>query len=156
MIYIVLILILVGADQLSKYLIDSYMLEGETLPIINDFFHLTYVKNRGIAFGMFQGKLDIISIATIIATVAIAYYLYKERNKLSMIEKMGFIYILEGAIGNMIDRAFRGFVVDMVDFRGVWSYVFNLADVWINIGVVFVLLDQLILRKKRETEEDKK
>lgn len=156
MIYIVLILILVGADQLSKYLIDSYMLEGETLPIINDFFHLTYVKNRGIAFGMFQGKLDIISIATIIAIVAIAYYLYKERNKLSMIEKMGFIYILTGAIGNMIDRAFRGFVVDMVDFRGVWSYVFNLADVWINIGVVFVLLDQLILRKKRETEEDKK
>lgn len=156
MIYIVLILILVGADQLSKYLIDSYMLEGETLPIINDFFHLTYVKNRGIAFGIFQGKLDIISIATIIAIVAIAYYLYKERNKLSMIEKMGFIYILAGAIGNMIDRAFRGFVVDMVDFRGVWSYVFNLADVWINIGVVFVLLDQLILRKKRETEEDKK
>ena len=156
MIYIVLILILVGADQLSKYLIDSYMLEGETLPIINDFFHLTYVKNRGIAFGMFQGKLDIISIATIIAIVAIAYYLYKERNKLSMIEKMGFIYILAGAIGNMIDRAFRGFVVDMVDFRGVWSYVFNLAAVWINIGVVFVLLDQLILRKKRETEEDKK
>ena len=156
MIYIVLILILVGADQLSKYLIDSYMLEGETLPIINDFFHPTYVKNRGIAFGMFQGKLDIISIATIIAIVAIAYYLYKERNKLSMIEKMGFIYILAGAIGNMIDRAFRGFVVDMVDFRGVWSYVFNLADVWINIGVVFVLLDQLILRKKRETEEDKK
>ena len=156
MIYIVLILILVGADQLSKYLIDSYMLEGETLPIINDFFHLTYVKNRGIAFGMFQGKLDIISIATIIAIVAIAYYLYKERNKLSMIEKMGFIYILAGAIGNMIDRAFRGFVVDMVDFRGVWSYVFNLADVWINIGVVFVLLDKLILRKKRETEEDKK
>lgn len=156
MIYIVLILILVGADQLSKYLIDSYMLEGETLPIINNFFHLTYVKNRGIAFGMFQGKLDIISIATIIAIVAIAYYLYKERNKLSMIEKMGFIYILAGAIGNMIDRAFRGFVVDMVDFRGVWSYVFNLADVWINIGVVFVLLDQLILRKKRETEEDKK
>lgn len=156
MIYIVLILILVGADQLSKYLIDSYMLEGETISLIDGFFHLTYVKNRGIAFGMFQGKLDIISIATIIAIVAIAYYLYKERNKLSMVEKMGFIYILAGAIGNMIDRAFRGFVVDMIDFRGIWSYVFNLADVWINIGVVFVLLDQLILRKKRETEEDKK
>lgn len=156
MIYIVLILILVGADQLSKYLIDSNMLEGETLPIINDFFHITYVKNRGIAFGMFQGKLDIISIATVIAIVAIAYYLYKERNKLSLVEKIGFIYILAGAIGNMWDRVFRGFVVDMFDFRGIWSYVFNLADVWINIGVIFVLLDQLILRKKRETEEDKK
>ena len=156
MTYIVLILILVGADQLSKYLIDSNMLEGETIPIINEFFHITYVKNRGIAFGMFQGKLDIISIATVIAIVAIAYYLYKEKNKLSLVEKMGFIYILAGAIGNMIDRAFRGFVVDMVDFRGIWSYVFNLADVWINIGVIFILLDQLILRKKRENEEDKK
>ena len=156
MTYIVLILILVGADQLSKYLIDSNMLEGETIPIINEFFHITYVKNRGIAFGMFQGKLDIISIATVIAIVAIAYYLYKEKNKLSLVEKMGFIYILAGAIGNMIDRVFRGFVVDMVDFRGIWSYVFNLADVWINMGVIFVLLDQLILRKKRENEEDKK
>ena len=155
MIYIVLILILVGADQLSKYLIDSYMLEGETIALISNFFHITYVKNRGIAFGMFQGKLDIISIATIIAIVAIAYYLYRERNKLSVVEKMGFIYILAGAIGNMIDRAFRGYVVDMVDFRGIWGYVFNLADVWINMGVVFVLLDQLILRKKRENEEDK-
>lgn len=156
MTYIVLILILVGADQLSKYLIDSNMLEGETLPIINDFFHITYVKNRGIAFGMFQGKLDIISIATVIAIVAIAYYLYKEKNKLSLVEKMGFIYILAGAIGNMWDRAFRGFVVDMMDFRGIWSYIFNLADVWINIGVIFILLDQFILKKKRETEEDKK
>ena len=131
------------------------MLEGETVSVINNFFHITYVKNRGIAFGMFQGKLDIISIATIIAIVAIAYYLYKEKNKLSVVERMGFIYILAGAIGNMVDRAFRGYVVDMVDFRGIWSYVFNLADVWINIGVIFVLIDQLILRKKRETEEDK-
>lgn len=155
MIYIVLILILVGADQLSKYLIDTTMFEGETLPFITDFFHITYVKNRGIAFGMFQGKLDIIGIATIIAIVAIACYLYKERNKLSIVEKMGFIYILAGAIGNMIDRVFRGFVIDMVDFRGIWAYVFNLADVWINIGVIFILIDQLFLKKRRKNEEDK-
>lgn len=155
MIYIVLILILVGIDQLSKYLTDLNMLEGETIPMINNFLHITYVKNRGIAFGMFQGKLDIISIATIIAIVAIAYYLYKEKNKLSFIEKLGFIYILSGAVGNMLDRVFRGYVVDMVDFRGIWSYVFNVADIWINIGVIFILLDQLILKGKREKEEDK-
>lgn len=155
MVYIVLSLILIGADQISKYLVDTNMFEGESLPLIQDFLHITYVKNRGIAFGLFQGKLDIISIATIIAIVAIAYYLYKERNKLSLVEKMGFIYILAGAIGNMIDRYFRGFVVDMIDFRGIWSYVFNLADVWINMGVIFVLLDQLILKKRKENEEDK-
>lgn len=155
MVYIVLSLILIGADQISKYLVDTNMFEGESLPLIQDFLHITYVKNRGIAFGLFQGKLDIISIATIISIVAIAYYLYKERNKLSLVEKMGFIYILAGAIGNMIDRYFRGFVVDMIDFRGIWSYVFNLADVWINMGVIFVLLDQLILKKRKENEEDK-
>ncbi|WP_410208749.1 signal peptidase II [Fusobacterium sp.] len=155
MIYIVLILILVGADQLSKYLIDTTMFEGETLPLITDFFHMTYVKNRGIAFGMFQGKLDIIGIATIAAIVAIACYLYKEKNRLSVIEQMGFVYILAGAIGNMIDRVFRGYVIDMIDFRGIWSYVFNLADVWINIGVIFILIDQLFLKKRRKNEEDK-
>ena len=96
--------------------------------------HFTYVKNRGIAFGMFQGKLDIISIATVIAIVAIAYYLYKGRNKMSLLEKLGFTFVLAGAIGNMIDRIWRGFVIDMIDFRGIWSFVFNLADVWINIG----------------------
>ncbi|WP_288876268.1 signal peptidase II [uncultured Fusobacterium sp.] len=155
MIYIVLILILVGADQLSKYLIDTTMFEGETLPLVSNFFHITYVKNRGIAFGLFQGKLDIIGIATIIAIVAIAYFLYKERKKMSIIEQLGFIYILAGAIGNMIDRVFRGYVVDMIDFRGIWSYIFNLADVWINMGVIFIIVDQLFLKKRRKHEEDK-
>ena len=78
MIYIVLILILVGADQLSKYLMDTTMFEGETLPLVSNFFHITYVKNRGIAFGLFQGKLDIIGVATIIAIVAIAYFFTKK------------------------------------------------------------------------------
>lgn len=155
MIYIVLILILVGADQLSKYLIDTTMFEGETSPLVSNFFHITYVKNRGIAFGLFQGKLDIIGVATIIAIVAIAYFLYKERKKMSIIEQLGFIYILAGAIGNMIDRVFRGYVVDMIDFRGIWSYIFNLADVWINMGVIFIIVDQLFLKKRRKHEEDK-
>ena len=155
MIYIVLILILVGADQLSKYLIDTTMFEGETLPLVSNFFHITYLKNRGISFGLFQGKLDIIGVATIIAIVAIAYFLYKERKKMSIIEQLGFIYILAGAIGNMIDRVFRGYVVDMIDFRGIWSYIFNLADVWINMGVIFIIVDQLFLKKRRKHEEDK-
>ena len=150
MIYIVLILILVGADQLSKYLIDTTMFEGETLPLVSNFFHITYVKNRGIAFGLFQGKLDIIGVATIIAIVAIAYFLYKERKKMSIIEQLGFIYILAGAIGNMIDRVARGFVIDMIDFRGIWAFVFNLADVWINIGVLLILLEYFFDNKKKK------
>jgi len=101
MIYIILVFILVLLDQISKYIVDKNFFEGDTIGVLTDFFHFTYVKNRGIAFGMFQGKLDVISIATVIAIVAIAYYLYKGRNKMPLLEKLGFTFVLAGAIGNM-------------------------------------------------------
>lgn len=150
MVYIILVAILIALDQVSKYVIDKNFFEGDTLGVITDFFHITYVKNRGIAFGMFQGKLDIISVATVIAIIAIIYYLYKDRNKMPILEKIGFNFILAGAIGNMIDRVARGFVIDMIDFRGIWAFVFNLADVWINIGVLLILLEYFFDNKKKK------
>ena len=90
MVYIILVAILIALDQVSKYIIDNNFFEGDTLGVITDFFHITYVKNRGIAFGMFQGKLDIISIATVIAIIAIIYYLYRDSNKMPILEKIGF------------------------------------------------------------------
>lgn len=150
MVYIILVAILIALDQVSKYVIDKNFFEGDTLGVITDFFHITYVKNRGIAFGMFQGKLDIISVATGIAIIAIIYYLYKDRNKMPILEKIGFNFILAGAIGNMIDRVARGFVIDMIDFRGIWAFVFNLADVWINIGVLLILLEYFFDNKKKK------
>lgn len=150
MVYIILVAILIALDQVSKYIIDNNFFEGDTLGVITDFFHITYVKNRGIAFGMFQGKLDITSIATVIAIIAIIYYLYKDRNKMPILEKIGFNFILAGAIGNMIDRVARGFVIDMIDFRGIWAFVFNLADVWINIGVLLILLEYFFDNKKKK------
>ena len=150
MVYIILVAILIALDQVSKYIIDNNFFEGDTLGVITDFFHITYVKNRGIAFGMFQGKLDIISIATVIAIIAIIYYLYRDRNKMPILEKIGFNFILAGAIGNMIDRVARGFVINMIDFRGIWAFVFNLADVWINIGVLLILLEYFFDNKKKK------
>lgn len=138
-------------DQWSKYLVDTRFFEGETLAIIENFFHLTYVKNRGVAFGMFQGKIPIISIVTVVAIVGITIFLIKNvKKKGKTLENLAYSCILAGAIGNMIDRVTRGFVVDMVDFRGIWSYVFNLADVWINIGVAIMILAELMVMKKNK------
>ena len=67
-----------------------------------------------------------------------------------ILEKIGFNFILAGAIGNMIDRVARGFVIDMIDFRGIWAFVFNLADVWINIGVLLILLEYFFDNKKKK------
>ncbi|MGL4732870.1 MAG: signal peptidase II, partial [Fusobacteriaceae bacterium] len=63
--------------------------------------------------------------------------------------RLAYSFILAGATGNMIDRIFRGYVIDMMDFRGIWVYVFNVADVWINIGVFFLIVDYFVRRNER-------
>jgi signal peptidase II len=151
--YIALIILLVGLDQITKYEIIKNFVEGATRPLIDNFLHITYVRNRGMAFGLFQGKIDIISILTVIAIIGIAIYMVKNFKKLVLIEKFGYSFILAGAIGNIIDRLSYGFVVDMIDFRGIWSYVFNFADVWINIGALLIIVDQIIQSKKKIKEE---
>lgn len=153
--YVLLITFLIIVDQISKYEVHKRFFQGETHPIIGEFFHLTYVQNRGIAFGFFQGKLDIISILTIVAILGIGVYFYKNFKKLPVMEKLGYSFILGGALGNIIDRLYRGFVIDMIDFRGIWTFVFNLADVWINIGVIFILLDSFIKERSKKQEEIK-
>lgn len=150
MLYLIIIGILIFIDQLSKYEINKYFNEGETYHIIGNFFQLTYVKNRGIAFGMFQGKIDIISIVTVLVIIGIGVYCYKNRKNHSTLEKIAYSFILGGAIGNIIDRVFRGFVIDMIDFRGIWEYIFNLADVWINLGVIIIIIDSIIDKRKQK------
>lgn len=155
MYYIILITALIIVDQWTKHLTVANLVEGQSFPLIFDFFHLTYVKNRGVAFGMFQGKIPVISVVTVLAIIGISWYLVKSvKTKKNKLENIAYAFILSGAIGNMIDRLTRGFVVDMMDFRGIWSYVFNLADVWINVGVAFIILSEFMSsRKKREQEK---
>jgi signal peptidase II len=141
--------VLVLIDQISKCIIVENFFEGETISLINNFLHITYVRNYGVAFGLFQGKINIISIVTITAIVFIICHIIKNKNKQPLLEKLGFMLILSGAVGNMIDRIFRGFVVDMIDFRGIWRYVFNGADAWINIGVAIIILDYIITSRKK-------
>ena len=146
--YLIGIVLLIVIDQVSKIFVDKYMIFGDSLPIIENFFHITYVQNRGIAFGIFQGKVDVISVATIIAIIGIIVYFFKNVKKSNFFEKMAYIFIISGAIGNMMDRLLRGYVVDMIDFRGIWSFVFNIADIYINLGVILLLLDLLLKRRK--------
>ncbi|WP_337742970.1 signal peptidase II [Fusobacterium gonidiaformans] len=150
MIYIILFVMLLVLDQFTKYIVEQSFYLSESIPIIDEVFNFTYVENRGIAFGLFQGRLSIISILTVVAIVAIFIYVLRNKKTLSILEYFGYTLILSGAVGNMIDRLFRGFVVDMLDFRGIWSFVFNLADVWINVGVFLLIVDYLILRRNEK------
>ena len=152
MIYVFLFLILLIIDQYSKFIVDSTLSVGETVPVIDNFFNLTYVQNRGVAFGLFQGKIDIVSILALVAICLILFYFCKNFKKISFLERIAYTMIFAGAIGNMIDRLFRGFVIDMLDFRGIWSFIFNFADVWINIGVVLIIVEHVFFNRKKRVK----
>ncbi len=129
-------------DQISKYLILSSFSEGMSVPIIRDIFHLTFVKNTGAAFGIFQERnlLFIILSIIIIAAILISAIRARKEEKL-FLAALGLL--LGGAVGNLTDRIFLGYVVDFLDFR-IWP-VFNIADSAITISIIVLIF---ILWKK--------
>lgn len=142
--YLGLILILLIVDQATKLWARMYLSEVSSIPLIQDFFHLTYVENRGAAFGMLEGKVSFFLIAGILAIGLLIYYGKTQKNN-PKIKLLNIIqsFIIAGGIGNIIDRTFLGFVTDMIDFRGVWAYVFNVADIFVVCGT-FALIFFLI------------
>jgi len=142
--------ILVLTDQLSKFVIRKTMLLYESIPVIPEFFHLTYVTNDGMAFGInFPFGIYIFSTISIIFTIFLFWYLWTIKDQ-GIIIRIGVGLIIAGAIGNLIDRVFLGEVVDFLDFMigNYHWYVFNLADSYVTVGMGFILYDSLILERK--------
>lgn len=180
---LLLSLFIVIVDQVTKLLVKGFsipflnfnydgMYYGQSIPIINDFFRLTYIENPGMAFGFDPGenfKLAI-SLFSLIASIGLVFYLYMIRDK-SLSLRLSIAFILGGAIGNLIDRTlygvifgyaplFYGRVVDFFDFDffnftifGI-SYdrwpIFNIADAAVTIGVLILV----IFYKKEEPKEE--
>ena len=123
---IFLILFLVVLDQISKF----YFL-GKNIYIFK-YFSINSTVNTGITFGIFKGY-NILFIFIILLIIGLVIYLYKKDKKYCL----AYGLILAGAFGNLIDRVFRGFVVDFIDFR-IWP-IFNLADAFVTIGVLLLI-----------------
>jgi len=148
--------LLVLADQISKTMVRKTMVLYESIPVIPDFFHLTYVTNDGMAFGInFPFGIYVFSAVSIVFTAFLVWYLWTIQND-GIVIRTGIALILAGAIGNLIDRVFLGSVVDFLDFMigDFHWYVFNLADSYVTVGMGFVLYDSLVLEKQREKQID--
>ena len=144
--------ILVLADQISKAIVVRTMSLYESIPIVQDFFHFTYITNDGMAFGIdFPFGYLIFSAVSVLLTVFLFFYLWSVKNH-SIVIRLGLALIIAGAIGNSIDRLFLGEVIDFLDFMiGDFSwYIFNLADSYVTVGMVLILIDSTVLEKKRE------
>lgn len=130
-------------DIISKVLVVNLMYEGESIIFIKNFLSLTYVKNNGIAFSLFEGRISLI----VIFTFLIIFWLVKELwgKDIPFVNSIFYGMILGGAIGNLVDRLFYGYVIDFIDidFFGYDYPIFNVADCFIVIGVILSLVISL-------------
>lgn len=125
-------------DQITKYLVViNFENVGDTFPLWQGVFHLTYVQNTGAAFSFFQGGAGWLRWLSLLVSMGLMIFAWRE--KLSKIEQLAYGFILAGALGNGIDRFFFGYVVDFLDFRLINFPVFNIADTCINIGIIFLI-----------------
>lgn len=145
----------IGLDQLTKWLAVTYLKEIDTIPIIKNALHLTYLENRGAAFGMLKDHRWVFMIVSTLAIVAIIAVMIAYYNKLyDPLLYVGLTFIAGGGIGNMIDRIWLGYVVDFIDFRLIDFAIFNVADSFVCVGCALVILQILIgdIKASRKTK----
>lgn len=137
-------------DQVTKYIVIRKLPVNESVEIIKDFFYITHVNNTGASFGLFQGYTKILMAISIIAIFLIVLLKVILRiNTIFYNISLGFI--LGGALGNLVDRYFAGKVTDFFNFT-FFGAVFNVADLFINIGfclTIIVILKEYLKSKKR-------
>ena len=149
MIIIILSLLFTIIDQLCKLLIINNI--HNNITIIKNFFYLTYTQNDGAAFSILIGKRIFLIIVTLVIIALIVHYI-KKNNVKDKLNILAFSLILGGALGNLIDRIIRGYVIDFISIK-IFKYnfpVFNLGDTFICIGVFLLLI--ISLRKDKTND----
>ncbi len=134
--FVSLSIFIVLIDQFTKYLIFY----NKKLFINKDFllFKLDFVKNYGAAFNIFSGNRAFLSLISIFFSILLIYLIFR-KNTLNSFDLYSYSFILGGTIGNGIDRIYKGFVIDFINLNIINFPVFNIADICINIGFIFLL-----------------
>lgn len=142
---IVVVVVAVVLDQLVKYLIETG-LDMHTQVDVLPFLALFRTHNTGIAFSMFSDLGSVGLIVITLAVVALVSWIGSRTEPSQTIARLGFALIVGGAIGNLIDRVWHGYVIDYVLFHlPTWSFaIFNLADVFISVGAALVILQEFL------------
>lgn len=134
--FVIVALLVVIFDQLTKYYVVENFYLGESVPVIENIFHWTYILNPGAAFGMLEGSRWFFVLIAV-GVLGGIWYMKDEINEGGWMMQYGAALFGGGAIGNLIDRARSGLVIDFFDFR-IWP-VFNVADIAICVGVAMIL-----------------
>lgn len=142
-------------DQLSKYWIMGHFAYGQSLPIIPNVFHLTYILNTGAAFSILSEHTWLLVVISLFALVGVFWY-YRKTPKEQKVKRFALACIASGAVGNLFDRVYYGSVRDFLDFR-IWP-IFNIADcfVVVGVGLLIACLAKEIYEEGKAEKEGKK
>ena len=169
-IYIIPILcigLLVALDQITKFIVRTSFALYESHPLIKNVFHLTYIQNTGIAWGMFKNGRTIFLILTVLVLLVCAcFYAKIPQSKRFTPIRVCLVFLVSGAIGNMIDRISLRYVVDFFDFRLINFPIFNVADIYVTVSMIVLILlcafyyhdheiDALFSKSERKTMSQK-
>ena len=129
--------LILGFDQITKYVAVLKLMQVRTLPLIPEVFHLTYVENSGAGFGIFQDFTWLLAVfSAVVAAALIGYVLWKKPKHPCLVTALTFL--CGGALGNLIDRIRLGYVVDFLDFTLIDFPVFNVADCFVTVGAILL------------------
>ncbi len=149
MLYFFIFIAILLLDWATKYLAVKFLAPVSTYPLINNIFHLTYTENTGAAFSIFRDRQNFLIILTAVFLLLLLCYLVYSiiKNKKFLLSNLAITFIIGGGIGNLINRIRSGYVVDMFDFRLIGFAIFNVADIFITIGTILLILSVLIFEK---------
>jgi len=137
--------LLVGVDQLIKKWALAVLEARGSIEIIPNLFNLTYIENRGAAFGIFQGKTEFLSILVALVLIAALIFLFSDKLQSNFLI-WAVALVIAGGAGNLIDRVALGFVVDYLDFSALFGFpVFNFADCCVVVGTALILIYVLFI-----------
>lgn len=149
-IYPLIAAIVIGLDQLTKYLVRANMQPGDRIPVIGDWFSIYYVQNTGTAFSMFRGNQFVTIFLTSVLIILCVVFIIKEAADGKVLLPVLFTFVAAGGISNMIDRLMLGFVTDMISC-GSFA-VFNIADIGVTCGCFAAMIALLLFYKDEDKE----
>ena len=147
MIYIIIIVLGIILDRLTKNYAINNLIEN---PYSGTLFNFTYLENRGAAFGILQNRRIFFIILTLAIVCALVYYFLKNYKTNPKVLNIALAMIISGAIGNFYDRLFQGYVVDFIEFAFVNFPVFNIADIFVTIGSILLIIYMIFFEESEK------
>lgn len=143
--------LVIAADLITKQLVVSGMELNSTITVIPGVFDLTYIINRGAAWGVLADKQMLLNVFTVIVIAALVFYAVRKHKSIGRLELVSIAMIIGGGIGNLIGRIFDGYVVDFIHLRFVDFFnIFNIADIGITVGCLLLVISVLFYGRKEK------